>query len=286
MKKLISFGKELGREISNDNVPLLGAAQAFYYLLSVVPMLILIISILPYLNIDPEWAIGVIENMMPEETAEIFHDQIVSVVTEPRGGLLTIGIIGTIWSASNGINAFIKAQNEAYNVEESRSFIKARLVSIALTFGMIMAFIIALLLPIFGDVIINFINSLVNLPSETEILFRVLRWTISITVIAAILAALYHFAPNKKTPFKHAIPGALFATIAWQLTSLGFSFYVSNFGNYSATYGSLGGVVILMFWFFLTGIILVIGAEINAVLHRRKTQDISQQESENTSLQQ
>ncbi len=224
--------------------------------------------------------------MMPEETAEIFHDQIVSVVTEPRGGLLTVGIIGTIWSASNGINAFIKAQNEAYNVEESRSFIKARLVSIALTFGMIFAFVIALLLPIFGDVIINFINSLVNLPSETEILFRVLRWAFSITVIAAILAALYHFAPNKKIPFTHAIPGALFATIAWQLTSLGFSFYVSNFGNYSATYGSLGGVVILMFWFFLTGIILVIGAEINAVLHRRKTQDISHQESEKTSLQQ
>ncbi|WP_018923689.1 YihY/virulence factor BrkB family protein [Salsuginibacillus kocurii] len=270
MSKMIAYGKALGKEFSNDNVPLLAAAQAYYYLLSIVPMLILILSILPYLNIDPDWAMAVMVSILPAETAAVFEEQIINVITTERGGLLTAGIIGTIWSASNGMNAFIKAQNEAYNVEESRPFIKARLVSIGLTLGMISAIIIAFILPIFGDIIIHFINSLVSLPAQTELLFRVLRWTVSILIIAAILTALYHFAPNIKLPFRTALPGALFATISWLVASYGFSLYVSNFGNYSETYGSLGGIIVLMLWFFLTGIILVVGAEINAVIYRKR----------------
>ncbi|MCE7792970.1 YihY/virulence factor BrkB family protein [Salipaludibacillus sp. CUR1] len=269
MRKIISYSKALMKEISNDNVPLLGAAQAYYYLLSLIPMLILILSILPYLNLDPDQAMEMISGVMPEELASVFEDQIVSIITEQRGGLLTVGILGTLWSASSAMNAFMKAQNQAYNVEENRSFIKARLLSIALTLGMILALAVALLLPIFGNVIINFINEIVNLGGGTEILFQVLRWTVSIVVIAAILSALYHFAPNIKLPFKSVLPGALFATVAWLVTSFGFSIYISNFGNYTETYGSLGGVVILMIWFFLIGMILVIGAEINAVLYRR-----------------
>lgn len=269
MRKIISYSKALMKEISNDNVPLLGAAQAYYYLLSLIPMLILILSILPYLNLDPDQAMEMISGVMPEELASVFEDQIVSIITEQRGGLLTVGILGTLWSASSAMNAFMKAQNQAYNVEENRPFIKARLLSIALTLGMIFALAVALLLPIFGNVIINFIDNIVNLGGGTEILFQVLRWTVSIVVIAAILSALYHFAPNIKIPFKSVLPGALFATVAWLVTSFGFSIYISNFGNYTETYGSLGGVVILMIWFFLIGMILVIGAEINAVLYRR-----------------
>ncbi|SES26694.1 YihY/virulence factor BrkB family protein [Salipaludibacillus aurantiacus] len=269
MRKFISYVKEIGKEFSNDNVPLLGAAQAYYYLLSLIPMLILILSILPYLNLDPDQAMEMISGVMPEELASVFEDQIVSIITEQRGGLLTVGILGTLWSASSAMNAFMKAQNQAYNVEENRSFIKARLLSIALTLGMILALAVALLLPIFGNVIINFINDMVNLGGGTEILFQVLRWTVSLIVIAVILSALYHFAPNIKLPFKSVLPGALFATVAWLVTSFGFSIYISNFGNYTETYGSLGGIVILMIWFFLIGMILVMGAEINAVLYRR-----------------
>lgn len=168
------------------------------------------------------------------------------------------------------MNAFIKAQNEAYNVKVSRSFWRARLVSTGLTLGLIVAMIIALILPVFGDAIIKFIHSILTLPEETEILFQVLRWTISIVVIATVLAVLYHVAPNIKIPFRYALPGAVFATILWQLTSFGFSLYIRNFANYSETYGSLGGVIILMIWFFLIGNILVIGAEINAIHYRKK----------------
>ncbi|WP_416149605.1 YihY/virulence factor BrkB family protein [Salipaludibacillus sp. HK11] len=270
MKKLVWYLKELMKEFSKDNVPLLAAAQAYYYLLSLIPLLILLLAILPYLNINTDTAIQAIEAIMPGELGEIFQEQIVSILTVPQGGLLTVGIIATIWTASNGMNAFIKAQNEAYNVTEIRSFWKARLVSTGLTLGLIVAMIIALILPVFGNAIIAFVDSIVTLPEETEILFQILRWTVSIVIIATVVASLYYIAPNIKIPFKYALPGAAFTTIAWQLMSLGFSIYISNFASYSETYGSLGGVVILMVWFFLIGNILVIGAEINAIHYRAK----------------
>ena len=270
MKKIVSYGKAMIKEFSNDDVPLLAAAQAYYYILSFVPMIVLIFAILPYLNINPTQAIEVIENVMPSATVEVFEEQIISILTEPNGGLLTVGIIGTIWSASNGMNAFIIAQNVAYNVKDNRSFIKKRLLSIGLTFGIIIALLVALVLPVFGDLLISTIGTLVYMPSEIEMLVRVLRWVVSIIIIVTIFSALYHFAPNIKLPFKTAIPGAVFSTVAWQLTSLGFSFYISNFANYSETYGSLGGVFMLMLWFYLIGIILVVGAELNAILYRKK----------------
>lgn len=270
MSKWVDMGKQLGKEFSNDDAPTLAAAQAYYYLLSIVPMLILLLSILPFLNIDPQRAVSFMENVLPSETAAAFEENIINVVSTPSGGLLTVGILGTLWSASNAVTAFIKATNHAYDVEETRSFIKVKALSIALTLGMILALVVALVLPIFGGVILNFVESNLNLPSQTAILLSILRWVVSVIVMASILAVLYHFAPNKSFPFKEVIVGALIATVLWQLISWGFSFYLSNFGNYSATYGSLGGVIILMLWFFLTGLVLVIGAEINAINHRRK----------------
>jgi len=120
-------------------------------------------------------------------------------------------------------------------------------------------------------VILDTVESIVQIPEALDIVFNIVRWVVAIIVMAAVLAGLYRVAPNKHYPFKHVIPGAIFATVVWQLISLGFSFYVSNFGNYSATYGSIGGVIVLMLWLFLTGLALVLGGEINAIYHRDKT---------------
>lgn len=268
--KIKKFGKELVEEFQKDDVPVLASSQAYYYLLAIFPMLILILSLLPYFSIDSERIMGFISSNVPGGTAEMLRENIVSVVDKPSGGLLTIGILGTLWSASNGVNAFIKAANIAYNVEETRSFIKVRLISIGLTLGMILAIVVAIMLPVFGDVIITFVTDLLRLPDSTVILFQILRWAVSIIVMAGVLMALYHIAPNEKIPFKSIIPGALTTAVLWQVISLLFSFYISNFGNYSATYGSLGGIIILMLWFFLTGIILMVGAEINVITSRHR----------------
>lgn len=265
-----SYVKEFGAKFKEDNATTLAAAQAYYYLLAIVPLLILLLSILPYLQIDPQRVMEFIGTILPGEVATTFEENIVSVVTTPSGGLLTFGILGTLWSASNAVSAFITATNEAYDVEETRSFIVQKGLAILLTVFMLIAVIVALVLPIFGGAIIDSISSFLNLPSQTEILFQVLRWVISIAVMSIVLGFMYKFAPNKHFPFKEVLIGALTATILWQLVSLGFSFYVANFGSYNATYGSLGGLIVLILWFFLTGLILVIGAELNAIIHKRK----------------
>ncbi|RUQ25561.1 YihY/virulence factor BrkB family protein [Peribacillus cavernae] len=269
MIKLKPFAKQLGEEFKEDRATGLAAEQAYYYMLALFPMLILLLSILPYLSIEPQKALDFMESVMPSETTNIFRDNIIKIVTERNGGLLTFGILGTLWSASNGMNAFIHSMNIAFNVDETRSFIKVRLLSIVLTLGLILAFVAALLLPVFGNVILDVIKNVVPIPESMQILITVLRWLVAIVIIAIVLAVMYRYAPNERFPFKQVIPGAITATVLWQLISLGFSFYVSHFGNYSSTYGSLGGVIVLMLWLYLTGLVLVIGGEINGIIYRR-----------------
>lgn len=270
MSKLIGYAKELLNKYNEDNVPILAAAQAYYYLLAIIPLLITSFAVLPYFQMDVNEVMSFLNRTLPSGIAEIFEENIISLIQTPKGGLLTIGIIGTLWAASNGVVAFIRSANEAYDVEETRSFIKVRATAIFLTLGLVLAFVVALLLPVFGNVIISFLEPLLNMTSASVIILQVVRWIISILVISGILLVLYRFAPNVNLSFMHIIPGAVAASVLWLTISFGFSFYVSNFGNYSATYGSLGGMIILMIWFYLTGMILMVGAEINVLYHRHK----------------
>lgn len=269
MSTFINFSKELLASYKKDNVPLLAAAQAYYYLLSIFPLLIVCFAILPYLNMDPAEVMSFLERSLPNGIATVFEENIVNLIETPKGGLLTVGIIGALWSATNGVQAFMTAANEAYGVDETRSFIKVRLLSLALTIGMVISFAIALLLPVFGSTILTFLKSLFGISSSLVIILQVSKWVVSILLITIILSIFYLLAPSQKLPLKHIFPGAITASVLWSTISLGFSFYVSNFASYSATYGSLGGIIILMIWFYLTGMILMIGAEINVLYHKR-----------------
>ena len=177
---------------------------------------------------------------------------------------MSFGVIATLWSASNGINAVVRAFNKSYDVEETRSFIVARGMSILLTIAMIFVFIMALLLPVFGREIGVFLFSQLGLSDEFLVTWNMLRWLISLLILFIVFIGLYWIAPNKKLTCTSAIPGAIFATVGWALVSYGFSFYVGNFGNYTATYGSIGAIIVLMIWFYLTAFIIILGGEINA----------------------
>ncbi|GEK57198.1 YihY/virulence factor BrkB family protein [Marinococcus halophilus] len=262
--------KNLFSELTKDNAAGLAAQQAFYYLLSIFPLLILFLSLLPYFNIDADRAVSLLYQFVPAETASLFQETIEDTINSSSNGLLTIGIIGTIWTASLGLNAFIRAMNGAYDVLETRPFFIVRLISVGLTFGLMLSVIIALFLPVFGSLILSAIQSFIYVPEDTVFLVQLLRWIVTISVTSVILATLYHLAPNNNMPFWTVLPGAMTATLLWQIISLGFSFYVNNFANYASTYGSLGGVIVLMIWLFLVGMLLVIGGEINALVYRRR----------------
>lgn len=267
MRKVIQFIKHMITHISKTDVFGLSAQLSFFFLLSLFPFLLFLLTLLAYLPIDEAIVLDLIETYAPEQIVSLINSNIKGLMSAQNTGLLSIGILGTLWSASNGVNAIKKAFNRAYEVIEDRSYIVSRLISIAMTIAMVGVITIALLLPIFGEKIGLFVFSFLDQKDIFLSIWNALRWIISSVVIFIVLLALYKLLPNLKVYFKHTIWGALFATIGWQGASLAFSFYVNTLGNYSATYGSLGAVIILMIWFYLSGIIIIIGGVINAVLH-------------------
>lgn len=282
MDNLKQYSKQFMTKFNDTNATLLGAAQAYYYLLSIFPLFAVCFAIIPYLNINPDELIGFLSDALPSEMVSIVEDNVLAFVDSPSGGLLTIGIIGVIWSASNAMNTLIQSMNEAYYVNEERNFVKVRLLAIGLTLGMIITLIFAMLAPIFGSEVLTFIESYTGFSSIFASVFESLRWVIGFALLIVFLMILYRFAPSIKLPFKYVFPGAIVAGVLWLIISFGFSFYVSNFGNYSAVYGSLGGIIILMMWFYLTGTILMVGAIINA-LYRENKQTSSELEQESKS---
>ncbi|WP_048827677.1 YihY/virulence factor BrkB family protein [Bacillus sp. B-jedd] len=256
--------KQLIHRVQEDDLPGLAAQLAYYFLLSLFPLLIFLFTLLPYLPIPQHDILGAIKQYAPDEAMALIEKNLNSVMEKRSGGLLSIGIIGTIWSASNGINALVRAFNKAYNVKETRSFIVARGMAILFTFGMITVFIVALALPVFGKAIGLFLFSMFGLDDQFLAVWAAIRWIVSAVILFGIFTVLYWVAPNVKMKCKSAIPGAIFATVGWTVVSLLFSFYVNNFGNYTATYGSIGAIIVLMIWLFLSGMTIILGGEINA----------------------
>ncbi len=266
------FLKGLINGVKEADVSSAGAQLAYFFLLSLFPLLIFLLTLLPFLNLPQEQVFTMLENILPEQVFSLIESTIKDVLSNRNGGLLSVGIIATLWSASNGVNALIKNLNKSYDITETRPFIVARAVSIFFTVLLIGLIIVALVLPVFGKTIGQFMFEVIGLKEGFLIVWNYVRIIIPPFLIVTVLVLLYWIAPNVKIYFRHAIPGALFATIAWVLISFGFSFYISNFANYSKTYGSIGGIIILMLWLYITGIVLVVGGQVNVAFQKRKKQ--------------
>ncbi|QGH33390.1 YihY family inner membrane protein [Gracilibacillus salitolerans] len=270
--RFIRFIKQLINRITRDDVPGLAAQLSYFFLLSLFPFMIFLVTLVGYLPFDQINVMNFVSTYAPEEITTLLNDNLTQIMNNRNGGLLSIGIIGTLWSASNGINALVRSFNKAYNIEEERSFIVMRGISIVLTIAMLFVIVVTFLLPVFGKMIGVYLFSFFGLSQGFLDTWNTLRWVISSVVFFIVLMMLYRMAPSKRVYFKHIYIGAIFATVCWQLTSLAFSYYVTSMGNYSATYGSLGGVIILMIWFYLSGMIIITGGEINAQIERGTTE--------------
>lgn len=262
--------RDLWNKIHEDDIFGLAAQIAYFFLLSLFPLLLVLVGLVPYLPITTNDILAVVRDFAPGETMHLIETNMRNLAPK-NGTLLSFGIIATIWSASNGINAIVRAFNKAYDVQENRHFLVARGMSIVLTISMIFVFILALLLPVFGKQIGLFLFDVFGLTEEFLAVWNMLRWLVSPLILFIIFTGLYWFAPNKRLACISVLPGSLFATIGWILSSLAFSYYVSNFGNYSVAYGSIGAIIVLMIWFYISGIILMIGGEINALKSKYTT---------------
>ncbi|WP_156520806.1 YihY/virulence factor BrkB family protein [Oceanobacillus sp. Castelsardo] len=270
MGNLIIMGKQLFKRMDDVDVFGLAAQLAYFFLLSLFPFLLFLLNLVGYLPINVESVMEIIDYYAPDEIMTLIDTNLDQLLGQTNGGLLSIGIIGTLWAASNAINAIMKAFNRAYDIDEDRSFIATRLIAIVLTIAMVLVIIVSLLLPVFGQIIGEYIFAFVGLSDTFLQLWGTLRWVLSSVIFFIVLLFLYKLAPNKHIYFREAIWGTIMGTIAWQIVSYGFSFYVSTFANYSVKYGSLGAIIILMIWFYLLGAIIILGGVINSVISKFK----------------
>ncbi|MHA6252667.1 YihY/virulence factor BrkB family protein [Oceanobacillus sp. CAU 1775] len=270
MKKFIREGKKFYERLENVDAFGLSAQLAYFFLLSLFPFLLFLINLIGYFPLNEDVVLNAIADFAPAQVTELIQTNIEPLLNVQNGGLLSVGIIGTLWAASNGMNAVTKAINRAYGIEPKRSFIMYRLISILLTIAMFFVILIALLLPVFGRMIGEYLFSFIDLSAQFLQTWETFRWVSSSIIFFVALIFLYRLAPRRRVYFKDIVWGTLFSTISWQVVSFGFSFYVGTLRNYSTTYGSLGTVIVLMVWFYLFGLIVILGGVLNAYVSERK----------------
>jgi membrane protein len=267
------IAKRTAKEVKQDQVPLLAAGVAFYALLSLFPAIIAAVSIYG-LVADPETVRGQLDRLtqlLSPETATILSQQIRQVTAGAGGalGLATVlGILTALWSASSGMKALITGVNMAYDETETRKFLKLRGLALLLTLGAMALMGIALLLIVAFPALTN------DWPTALRWTASVLRWLLLAALVITGLAVLYRYAPDRDEPrWSWVSWGSGIATLLWVLASIGFSFYVSLFGNYNKTYGALAGIIILLFWLYLSAFVVLLGAELNAEMELQTARD-------------
>ncbi|MDC2865394.1 MULTISPECIES: YihY/virulence factor BrkB family protein [unclassified Bacillus (in: firmicutes)] len=270
---VFTFGKDLYDRTMRDDLAGLAAQLAYFFLLSLFPALVFLITLLGYIPIETEDILTFLRNYAPEDAMSLIEANVHTIMNKQNSGLLSFGLLAMLWFASNGVNAVMKAFNRAYDINETRSFILTRALSIVLTLAMIFMIVFALILPVFGQLIGSAIFKILGLSDEFSFVWSIVRLLLSFLVLFGLFCFLYKFAPNRHVKRKEVMTGALFAAIGWIVVSYSFAFYVDNFGNYSTTYGSLGGIIILILWFYLTGWVILLGGEINALLNYYRTSD-------------
>lgn len=259
---------ELQTEVKNDNVTNGAAALAYYLVLAIFPAASFLLSLLPFLPIPhlQQAIMDMLSEILPGDVAKMFTGVVQSVTTKPQGGLLSVSLLMTLWAASNGLYAVMQQLNITYDVKEGRPFWKVRGTAIGLMVIFTLLVIGAFSLVVFGGTVQSWLASSFGMGSVLLAVFAALRWLIIGCALLATFAITYYLGPDVEQKFKFISPGSIFGTLLLVLATLAFKFYVSNFGNYNKTYGSIGAVIVLLLWLYIAGLVILLGSEINALV--------------------
>ena len=267
--------KRAWSEAKADQVPLMAAGVAFYSFLALFPAMIAAVMLYG-LVADPKTVADQaqqITDTMPKDAAAIITKQMNAIVNAPQQALslgLIIALVLALWSASGGVGNIVTAVNIAYDEEETRSFVKRKLLSLVLTLGAILFVVVAIGLVAVAPALLDTVLGSGPLRWVAE----ALRWLVLLAALMVALAVVYRLAPDRDAPkFRWVSVGAVVATVIWLIASVGFSLYVDNFGKYSKTYGALAGVVVLLLWLWITMYIVLLGAEVNAEAEQQTAED-------------
>ncbi|MFB3916013.1 MAG: YihY/virulence factor BrkB family protein [Terriglobales bacterium] len=269
--KDVSVGRVLKNawnDIMNNHTMSMAAGLSYYFVLSLFPLLILAASLLPYLPVPNlfDQILSSMSHVVPADSMGLVKRVLASVMKQHQGGLLTVGILGTIWAASGGFAGLIEALNVAYDVPETRPVWKTRLLAIGLMFVIGILLVVALGVMILGPMLGQWLSNLVGLGPAFMSAWPIVRWAVAgaFTVIGVEL--LFFWAPNVKQRFFATLPGAIFGVGFWIGSSYALGIYFQKFANYNKTYGVLGAAVALMVWLYWSWFAILVGAEINSEL--------------------
>ncbi|WP_235548653.1 YihY/virulence factor BrkB family protein [Noviherbaspirillum sp. Root189] len=256
-----------------DDMTTYASALAYQVLFSIFPFVIFLIALLGFLHLSEffSWLREHAQLLFPQQAMSAVN-QVIDELQQKKTGVLSFGVIVALWTASAAVRATINALNVAYDVPESRPAWKLYPLSIIYTIGFAVLLIAAAALMIVGPQAMQWVAVQFRLEQVFVTVWAILRWPIALFLLTFSIAAIYHVAPNVKQPFQFITPGAVIAVVTWIIASIGFNYYVSNFADYSATYGSIGTIVVLLLFFFISAAALLFGAEVNAVIEQHVPQ--------------
>lgn len=266
----LSLGELLKRTFNEtiaDDVLNLAAQQAYYFFFALFPALLALISFasfFPIGNLTDEVVRLLNSVAAPKELIDIVGDQMSKISGDNAGGLLTIAFFFALWSSSGAVVSMCSTLNAAYDITESRPWWKVRLVALALTVGLAIFILASMTLVVGGPALAQKIAETAGLGTAFVWTWNILQWPVIFALVATAIAMVYYFAPDAEQHWVWITPGSVLATLLWIIASFAVSYYVSNFGGYTETYGVIGAVMVLMLWFYASGIAILVGAELNA----------------------
>lgn len=254
------------REIVADDVLGLAARLSYYAFLALFPAILFLLalaSFFPLSNIADDVGRS-LAPFVSAQVLELIQEQMRRLADNDDGGLLTFGVAGALWSSSAALVSIVSALNRAYDIEEGRPWWKVRLVSIALTMGVAVLVLFALSLILVGPDLATKLGQATGLGAPVEWAWLILQWPIVFALASSGIGLIYYFGPDADQDWVWITPGAVAATVLWLVVSLAFKVYVTNFTDYEGTYGTVGAVIVVLLWFYVSGIAILVGAELNA----------------------
>lgn len=261
------------KEVNDDDIFNRAAILGFYFTLALFPLLLFLTALLGFFAQQGtelrDNLLSYLSRVVPASASALIYATVEEVSEGSGGGKVSLGLLATVWAASNGMLAVIDTLNVAYHIKESRSWWKARLVAISLTLALALLIIFALTLVLYGGQIAEAISGRFGFGEFFKAAWSVLQWLIVLASVFLAFGLIYYFAPNvNKRQLRWLLPGITVAVILWLVSSLGFRLYLKYFNTYNTVYGSLGAVIILMLWFYLTGMAILVGGEVNSEIEQ------------------
>jgi membrane protein len=253
-------------EVIDDDVLGLAAQLSYYFFLALFPAILFglaLASFFPLGSLTDDLS-RLLGPVVSPEVLKLIQDQMQRLANAESGGLLTFGVLGALWSSSAAVVSIVGALNRTYDIEESRPWWKVRLVAIGLTIGLAIFILAALTLVLAGPTIATYLDEQLRMGSVLKWTWLVLQWPVALALVTTALGLVFYFGPDADQDWVWITPGALIASILWLLVSLATKVYVSNFPDYNAAYGSVGAVMVVLLWLYVSSIAILAGSEANA----------------------